>query len=77
MKMKRGQVVAVYQKPITEEDYEGVAKIISIYPGDYDKEFELHLCKVQFVIYGAITNTLEDEKVIRRIKAKHIVDVKV
>jgi hypothetical protein len=62
--MKRGQLIKVFQRPVTDESYEGIAKIISIYPGDYDKELRLHLCKVQFEI--------DASPVIRRVKAKHI-----
>lgn len=63
--MKKGYIVKVFRRPTAEKAFEGVAKIISVYRGDYDPETKLHLCKVQFEITEA--------PVMRRVKSKHIV----
>lgn len=64
--MKRGQLVKVFQKPLTREDYEGQGKIVSIYPSGYDAETKLHLVRVKF--------TPEESPVVRRVFASDVVE---
>ena len=46
--MKRGSHVLIYEDPITRTKLEGQATILTLYPGDYDKETGLHLARVEF-----------------------------
>ncbi len=69
-KVSRGRKVRVYQKPITGEQFEGIAVIQSVYRNDYDKETKLHLVTVLFtedMVGGG-------HEVARRVKASDIVD---
>ena len=38
MKIKQGQFVKVYKKPISREDYEGIAKVIRVFDNPQDSQ---------------------------------------
>lgn len=46
--MKKGELVTVYQDPVTRKKVEGVGTIVTTYPRDYDAELRLHLCRIRF-----------------------------
>lgn len=45
--MKRGQIIKIYQDPMTETDFEGSAKLIKKLGGGKELEMEMWLVKFE------------------------------